>query len=168
MKAFENINKFSAEKEGSSFAARIYNIAYHSLLDIQKRKESDRIDDENNISENIIPVSWQNKTIIAYGFKVTLNKDWGKVFYEFNENEPLEKGEYYIKDLIGCKLMQEDGRFLGDITNILTNSGSTDVICFEKDGKESMFPFVKDVFVDVDIIKKIIKVNKSRLSEIIV
>jgi DNA-directed RNA polymerase specialized sigma24 family protein len=52
MKAFENINKFSAEKEGSSFAARIYNIAYHSLLDILKRKESNRIDDENNISDD--------------------------------------------------------------------------------------------------------------------
>ena len=48
MKVFENINKFSAEKEGSSFAAWIYNIAYHSVLDILKRKEADNID-ENDI-----------------------------------------------------------------------------------------------------------------------
>ena len=34
MKAFENINKFSTEKKESSFAAWLYNIAYHSLLDI--------------------------------------------------------------------------------------------------------------------------------------
>ena len=71
MKAFENINKFSVEKEGSSFAAWIYNIAYHSLLDILKRKESDRIDDENNISDDSDYVDYfqkhvQTEQILAY------------------------------------------------------------------------------------------------------
>jgi len=71
MKAFENINKFSAEKEGSSFAAWIYNIAYHSLLDILKRKESDRIEDENNISDDSDYVDYfqkhvQTEQILAY------------------------------------------------------------------------------------------------------
>ena len=71
MKAFENINKFSVEKEGSSFAAWIYNIAYHSLLDILKRKESDRIDDENNISDDSNYVDYfqkhvQTEQILAY------------------------------------------------------------------------------------------------------
>ena len=71
MKAFENINTFSVEKEGSSFAAWIYNIAYHSLLDILKRKESDRIDDENNISDDSDYVDYfkkhvQTEQILAY------------------------------------------------------------------------------------------------------
>ena len=71
MKAFENINKFSAKKEGSSFAAWIYNIAYHSLLDILKRKESDSIEDENNISDNSDYVDYfqkhvQTEQILAY------------------------------------------------------------------------------------------------------
>ena len=71
MKAFENINKFSAEKEGSSFAAWIYNIAYHSLLDILKRKESERIDDENNISDDLNYIDYfqkhvQTEQILAY------------------------------------------------------------------------------------------------------
>ena len=71
MKAFENINKFSAEKEGSSFVAWIYNIAYHCLLDILKRKESDSIDDENNISDNSDYVDYfqkhvQTEQILAY------------------------------------------------------------------------------------------------------
>lgn len=71
MKAFENINKFSLEKENSSFAARLYNIAYHSLLDILRRKESDSIDDENNISDNSDYVDYfqkhvQTEQILAY------------------------------------------------------------------------------------------------------
>ena len=71
MKAFENINKFSTEKEGSSFVARIYNIAYHSLIDILKRKEFDNIDDENNISDNSDFLDYfqkhvQTEQILAY------------------------------------------------------------------------------------------------------
>jgi DNA-directed RNA polymerase specialized sigma24 family protein len=63
MKAFENINKFSVEKEGSSLAAWLYNIAYHSLLDIIKRKESDSIDDENNIPDYSDYVDYFNKHV---------------------------------------------------------------------------------------------------------
>ena len=71
MKAFENINKFSAEKEGSSFAAWIYNIAYHSLLDILKRRESDQIENEDNISYDSDYVDYfqkhvQTEQILAY------------------------------------------------------------------------------------------------------
>ena len=71
MKAFENINKFSAEKEGSSFTAWIYNIAYHSLIDILRRKESDSIDNENNISDNSDYIEYlqkhvQTEQILAY------------------------------------------------------------------------------------------------------
>ena len=52
MKAFENINKFSAEKEGSSFISWIYSIAYHSLLDVLKRKELEHVYDENKVSDD--------------------------------------------------------------------------------------------------------------------
>ena len=79
MKAFENINKFSAEKEGSSFAAWLYNIAYHSLLDILKRKESDKIDDENNISDDSDYVDYfqkhvQTEQILAYLWELWKDK----------------------------------------------------------------------------------------------
>ena len=71
MKAFENINKFSTEKEGSSFVAWIYNIAYHCLLDILKRKNPDQIDDENDILYDTDYVAYfqkhvQTEQILAY------------------------------------------------------------------------------------------------------
>ncbi len=71
MKAFENIWNFSTEKEWSSFTAWLYNIAYHSLIDIIKRKETDRIDDENSVSEDPDYVDYfqkhvQSEQILAY------------------------------------------------------------------------------------------------------
>ena len=71
MKAFENIGKFSTEKQWTSFAAWIYNIAYNSLIDILKRKEADRIDEENCISSDSDSVDYfqkhvQTEQILAY------------------------------------------------------------------------------------------------------
>ena len=71
MKAFENIWNFSTEKEWSSFAAWLYNIAYHSLIDILKRKEADRIDEESPISEDSDYVDYfqkhvQDEQILSY------------------------------------------------------------------------------------------------------
>lgn len=79
MKAFENIHKFSVEKEGSSFSAWLYNIAYHSLLDILKRRESDSIDDENNISNDSDFVDYfqkhvQTEQILAYLWELWKDK----------------------------------------------------------------------------------------------
>ena len=76
MKAFENINKFSVEKEGSSFVAWLYNITYHSLLDILKRKESDRIDDENNISDHSDYVDYFNKHVQTEQILAYLEQLW--------------------------------------------------------------------------------------------
>lgn len=71
MKAFENIWKFSTEKEWSSFVARLYNIAYHSLIDILKRKDADSINEEDHISEDSDYVNYfqthvQSEQILAY------------------------------------------------------------------------------------------------------
>ena len=79
MKAFENINKKKKKKEGSSFVAWIYNIAYHSLLDILKRKESDSLDEENNISDNSDYVDYfqkhvQTEQILAYLWELWKDK----------------------------------------------------------------------------------------------
>ena len=47
MKAFENIEKFSVEWNNGSFAARLYKISINSFLDFTRKKESDRLEDEN-------------------------------------------------------------------------------------------------------------------------
>ena len=71
MKAFENIDRFSTEKEGSSFAAWIYSIAYNSLLDILKRRESERINEKDSDSHDTDYIEYfqthvQTEQILAY------------------------------------------------------------------------------------------------------
>lgn len=71
MKAFENIKNFSTEKEWGSFTARLYNIAYHSLIDLLRRKEVDSLDEENLASIDPNYLSYfqnhvQAEQILAY------------------------------------------------------------------------------------------------------
>ena len=71
MKAFENIGRFSTEKKWSSFTARLFNIAYNTLIDFIKRKEYERIDEDSLKSENPDFVDFfqkheQTEQILAY------------------------------------------------------------------------------------------------------
>ena len=52
IKAFENINKFSLENSESSFVAWLFNIWYHSLIDLVREKNCDSLEENNFISEN--------------------------------------------------------------------------------------------------------------------
>ncbi len=59
---------------------------------------------------------------------------------------PLDDGEFYIFDIIGCEVF-EDEKILGKVTNIL-KTGSNDVL--EVDGK-ILIPALKTVIKSIDI-----------------
>ena len=75
------------------------------------------------------------------------------------EEEAIEKGEdeYFIHELIGCKVIDEN---LGEIGVVEKISDSANEILFIKRGdKEIMIPFVKEYCKDVDLNLRIIKVD---------
>lgn len=63
---------------------------------------------------------------------------------------PLEEDEYFICDLIGLKVY-EDERLLGELTEVL-ETGSNDVyVVTGEDGKEILVPALKSVVTLVDL-----------------
>ena len=57
---------------------------------------------------------------------------------------PLEEGEYFIGDLIGCTVYLEDGSTLGELTDVL-RTGANDVYVVRKnDGSEVLVPVIPD------------------------
>ncbi len=79
----------------------------------------------------------------------------------------LGDGEYFIADLIGCALKDENGADLGVIKDI-SGYGAADVITAVKDGKELRFPFLKRIVVEIDTAKKIFTVDGKKFSEVCV
>lgn len=78
----------------------------------------------------------------------------------------LEEGRYYIVDIIGCAVVTENGKRLGEIADILP--AHTDIYVMREGDKEYMFPAAEGVLLDVDVEKKIITVSEKRIGEVLV
>ena len=85
---------------------------------------------------------------------------------ERDDAPPLEEGQYYIIDVLGCSCETEDGEILGTVVDI--SNLSSDIYTIEKAGKKILFPAVKGVVKKVDIQNKKLIVDKTVFDEIAV
>ena len=86
-----------------------------------------------------------------------------KIIYINRDDAKLPKGSYFIEDLFGIEVYNlDDNRFLGKITDV-SFTGANDVWHIEKDGKEYLFPAVKEMIdtIDIDGEKIVIKPIKG-------
>jgi 16S rRNA processing protein RimM len=67
------------------------------------------------------------------------------------DRPPLPEGEYYHHQLIGLRVVTDDGRLLGILTGIL-QTGANDVYAIVDDlGREVLLPAIPQVVLDVDL-----------------
>ena len=67
------------------------------------------------------------------------------------DEEPLEKGRYYIVDMIGLEVYTEEGNLLGNLEDIF-NTGSNDIYVVKDElGKQILLPAIKEVIKSVDM-----------------
>lgn len=63
---------------------------------------------------------------------------------------PLEEDEYYIADVIGMDIFEENGNMLGVLEDVM-KTGANDVFVVKlTDGKELLIPVIKSCVLDVD------------------
>ena len=79
--------------------------------------------------------------------------------------QPLEEGEYYIADLIGCRVITDDcsegfceGSELGILKDVL-QTGANDVYLVARGSEEILLPVIKDCIKNVDIENSVITVH---------
>lgn len=78
---------------------------------------------------------------------------------EAKEQQPLEEGEYYYHEIIGCKVVTEEGQELGLVSEVLT-PGANDVwVVSLPKGKQLLLPVIDDVILEVDIANKTIRIH---------
>lgn len=72
---------------------------------------------------------------------------------------PLKKGEYFICDIIGASVKEENGNEVGELTEVL-QTGANDVYVVKlPDGKETLFPVIPDCVKKIDVENKEVIVN---------
>lgn len=84
----------------------------------------------------------------------------GKPLFVTRENAVrCEKDEYFIADLIGLKVIADDGEELGEISDVLS-TGANDVYIISKPGnKELLIPAIKECILKVDMQERIMEVH---------
>lgn len=89
-----------------------------------------------------------------------IEKYKGKSLYVTRTNAvKLQKDEYFVADLIGIQVVDEDENEIGIMTDYL-ETGANDVYTITmNDGKELLLPAIKQCILDVDIEKRIMKVH---------
>lgn len=72
---------------------------------------------------------------------------------------PLAEGEHYIVDMIGCKIITDDGNTLGELTDVMQTGANDVYVVKTTDGKEVLLPAIKECVLEKNIENKVIKVH---------
>lgn len=73
-----------------------------------------------------------------------------ELYADRDQLPPLDDGEYYWCDLLGLRVMTDQGDLLGSLTEIIA-TGSNDVYVVTAGEREYLIPALADVVLDVDL-----------------
>ena len=134
MKLFKKLKEVLLDTGKETLTLEIEGVKFFKQFVILKFKGYDNIDD-----------------IVKYR---------GKSLFVPRENAvKLQKDEYFIADLIGLKVVNEDGSFTGVLKDVM-ETGANDVYIVEsQDGKEVLIPAIKDCILQVDFEKEQVLVH---------
>lgn len=134
MKRFKKLKEVLLDTGKETLTLEIEGVKFFKQFVILKFKGYDNIDD-----------------IVKYR---------GKSLFVPRENAvKLQKDEYFIADLIGLKVVNEDGSFTGVLKDVM-ETGANDVYIVEsQDGKEVLIPAIKDCILQVDFEKEQVLVH---------
>ena len=77
---------------------------------------------------------------------------------------PLPEDRFYIADLTGCKVVTSSGETVGEVVSV--TPARTDIYYLKIPDGEISFAAAKGVIESVDILNKIITVDKKRFEEV--
>ena len=89
-----------------------------------------------------------------------IEKYKGKSLFVTRDNAvKLKKDEYFIADLIGMQVVNEDGSFQGTLKDVIETGANDVYVVLSKEEKEVLIPAIKDCILSVDLESGIMKVH---------
>lgn len=67
----------------------------------------------------------------------------------------LEKGSYFVADIIGSKVIDENEKVVGTVHDVIF-TGSNEVYWVKGDDKDIMIPAIKSIIIEMDMNNKLI------------
>ena len=75
------------------------------------------------------------------------------------EGAALEEGEYYIADIIGIRVVSDEGTELGTVRDVMETGANDVYVISMPDGRELLLPAIKQCILDTDIENDIMTVH---------
>ena len=95
-------------------------------------------------------------------------KQRGLILYVDRDHaRKLDKDEWFICDLIGCRVSTDQGELIGEVTDVM-QPGPNDVFVIRTPRGEMLVPVLKRVIVRVDVEGHSIVLDHERLREVAV
>lgn len=69
---------------------------------------------------------------------------------------PLEEDEYFIYDIIGAKVVTEDGKEFGELKEVLQTGANDVYVVKTTEGKEILLPVIEECILNIDIENKVV------------
>lgn len=83
----------------------------------------------------------------------------GQLYVTRKNAVKLSKDEYFIADLIDLRVVDEEEREIGILTDVMKTGANDVYIVKNEEGKELLFPAIKECILDIDFKKKKMKVH---------
>ena len=153
------------EYKVSIYSDDIYSIEEYNDIYVKEKNMYIKINLE-------ITGSLKNRIIADIYFQDDIYDDiilQGKEIYiQRKDLKKLEDGEYYILDLLECKIYIEES-FFGNVIDVLDNniSETLEINAIETIGKKIMIPIIDKYIKKIDITNKKIYLQKENISEMI-
>ena len=126
VKRFKRLEKVTIDSGKKRFEAEIESVKFFKQFVILKFKGFDTIED-------IQPYK-QAKLLVDREHAVRLRKD-----------------EYFVADLIGTKVVSDEGTELGVMTDVIETGANDVYVVKNSEGDEILFPAIKDCVKEVDL-----------------
>lgn len=81
-----------------------------------------------------------------------------RIFLEDSRLRPLEEGQFFLHQLIGCRVVDMENRDLGEITDIM-ETGANDVYVVENETHEFLVPVVPHVVKEINIPQNFVRID---------
>ena len=138
---------------------KVYN--YSDSIEIYETIESIYVEDRLTVIENVR--AQKNMVILKLEGADDRNAAEalrGKELYITEDDLPeLPEGQYYVRDLIGLSVTEEDGNLLGHVTDVLQNTAQDIFEVESENGKKLLIPKVDQFVLDIDAEKREITVR---------
>ena len=138
---------------------KVYN--YSDSIEIYETIEAIYVEDRLTVIENVR--AQKNMVILKLEGADDRNAAEalrGKELYITEDDLPeLPEGQYYVRDLIGMSVTEEDGNLLGHVTDVLQNTAQDIFEVESENGKKLLIPKVDQFVLDIDAEKREITVR---------